>query len=576
MVTLLLLACTGAGHPDADTGSPDSEASDTGDDSDTGTDSETESDSDSGADSDTGSDTDTEGETDTGPPPPVDEDGDGYLSDVDCDDGNPSIHPGATDICDGVDQDCDGDPQGAGSCGDWLRVDEAQAGAWQGEAEDDELIAKTFTSGDGGADSRSLVVRADGPPDAHSDRVKGYYVLESAIPDGAQPMRSAVRSVVTPDDWLTDIDQPLPAGDFNGDGYEDLWFGEYGCDYWTGTAWFVPGPPEDWAARGRQITDVATGAWTEAQICDGFWLSAAAGFDINGDGMDDLVELSGGDPYSPGDGGSLHLVVGRVDPQPLSERISDESTLWNDQGAEWGHLWAVALVGDLDGDGSPDVLTGAPDAGLGVISGAEFASIESAQWSDVAVQWSKLEDDSTAAGPILPSPTPGDFDGDGLDDALAVSVRPVGRDGAERCLDIVSGGAIEPAEFADRLLASACSEVTGETALNEVASDLDGDGVVDPTWGFDTPPPRYSDATGVLTCIVPTSRLVLGGSVVLDDIVWCVGDTYTQFIIGDIDGDGEPELLANDPFYDTDGATGAGTIAVIPGFAIPWDDPTKW
>ncbi|MFT5683061.1 MAG: hypothetical protein ACI8RZ_003988, partial [Myxococcota bacterium] len=38
---------------------------------------------------------------------PVDADGDGSLSDVDCDDDNDSVYPGAEDICDGIDNDCD-------------------------------------------------------------------------------------------------------------------------------------------------------------------------------------------------------------------------------------------------------------------------------------------------------------------------------------------------------------------------------------------------------------------------------------------------------------------------------------
>lgn len=41
--------------------------------------------------------------------PPPDADGDGSRADVDCDDGNAAIHPGAADPCgDGVDQDCTG------------------------------------------------------------------------------------------------------------------------------------------------------------------------------------------------------------------------------------------------------------------------------------------------------------------------------------------------------------------------------------------------------------------------------------------------------------------------------------
>ncbi len=38
-----------------------------------------------------------------------DKDGDGFLVDQDCDDGDPDIHPGAQERCDGVDEDCDGE-----------------------------------------------------------------------------------------------------------------------------------------------------------------------------------------------------------------------------------------------------------------------------------------------------------------------------------------------------------------------------------------------------------------------------------------------------------------------------------
>ncbi len=48
--------------------------------------------------------------SDTGDSAPeyVDLDGDGYLSDVDCDDENIRVNPGADETCDGIDNDCDG------------------------------------------------------------------------------------------------------------------------------------------------------------------------------------------------------------------------------------------------------------------------------------------------------------------------------------------------------------------------------------------------------------------------------------------------------------------------------------
>jgi hypothetical protein len=54
---------------------------------------------------------------------PVDHDGDGYsVCQGDCNDSAPSLHPNATDVCNGVDDNCDGqideDAQGADSDGD--------------------------------------------------------------------------------------------------------------------------------------------------------------------------------------------------------------------------------------------------------------------------------------------------------------------------------------------------------------------------------------------------------------------------------------------------------------------------
>jgi signal transduction histidine kinase len=145
------------------------------------------------------------------------------------------------------------------------------------------------------------------------------------------------------------------AGDVNGDGLADVLVG---APRWAATS---PGHGEvrlylgDREGLQPEPAWVYRGAWPYAQAGRGL----AGGFDVNGDGRDDvLVGLPGWLlPKSSEHRSELQCFLGRPDGLPRTPDWTWESPLPSEG---FGH--SICLVGDMNGDGRPELAVAAPFA----------------------------------------------------------------------------------------------------------------------------------------------------------------------------------------------------------------------
>jgi Putative Ig domain/FG-GAP repeat len=159
------------------------------------------------------------------------------------------------------------------------------------------------------------------------------------------------------DQILAEFGQSVsPAGDVNGDTYDDLLVG---APWWSGQA--------DYEGRAYLFLGSATGLQADPITMDPtdlggayFGGSVAAAGDVNNDGYDDVIvgAPNTGDPSEvveqPG-GGRAYLYLGSAS-GPQSSYTTLEPT--SQVGAEFGS--SVASAGDVNNDGYDDVVIGTP------------------------------------------------------------------------------------------------------------------------------------------------------------------------------------------------------------------------
>jgi hypothetical protein len=446
-----------------------------------------------------------------------DDDADGWTdADGDCDDADGGVYPGAPEDCDGVDQDCDGD------------------------REDGDLSWYADSDGDGfGAGSATIACEAPEP--------SGWAARDGDCDDG--------RAAVNPD-----------AAEICGDGVDqDCTPG--GCRY----------------AGDNALEDI--GSFIEGSA-DGVYLGVRDGADFNGDGYTDFVVAV------PGEG--LRFYHGG----PRAAYGAEAAwVVGNEEG--WERDAVVDVVGDINNDGLADMAAqsiGGPSyrtevwcgdvasspllcatfdigeiptgfVGLGTGEGGSARWLVGGRSGDTTAQVVLIDGDEVVAEPLLGEPgsfgpvsmkSLGDMDGDGLDEA-AVSVWAEDLRGIVYVLSGAEWGSL------DRLGAAAA--VLSGTVDGQMAgflgggADFDGDGLADLARGSPMVLAEGAGFAEVFTGGLPAT----GAAPFLRVDGVTPGDGFGASVaLGDVDGDGAPDLLAGAPYADA-GARDAGTVTLVHG-----------
>lgn len=357
---------------------------------------------------------------------------------------------------------------------------------------------------------------------------------------------------------------PSNVGDLDADGFADF-------------ALMTLAPPEMDRPRFGALAQVHRGSRSGLTAAPSFVLAAAeraCAFaaslvgpgDLNGDGYADLAvgtqqpHTCSGDPDR---GPAVQVFHGGAD------GLREAAPLWVDGPfSASGRTFYPALggVGDVDGDGFPDLLVGIVDflehrpallfrGGKGGLSASPSVRVEAEPG---------LEDERFYFPHRIPSV--GDVDGDGFADVVAVR-RPAYDVDPAGAVHVYYGSAAGPPERPSATLDGAGAEVFAEAISG---GDFDDDGLSDIVFGVGTREEQHLRVhLGAPTGLSPTATHLEHAAPSPDR-----RGPVTVSSPGDFDGDGSSEVVEGAPF-----GAGPGTVSIWPGssggaWAAPIDLPS--
>ncbi|MFH1468368.1 MAG: MopE-related protein [Pseudomonadota bacterium] len=485
------------------------------------------------------------------------------AADGDCDDGDATIHPGASEWCNGVDDDCDGDVDVGLT---WIDVYPDLDGDGWGETAglaSDCLLRAGYSALGGDCDEANARIHP-GATETHCDGID-----QDCSGDVDACAWLADHVTFTGEDGGDYAGGAVAgAGDVDGDGLDDLLIGAPGWNALSsqGVAYLVRGSitPADALLSAADMRLIGDSSSEQAG-------AAVAGVgDVDGDGLHDLLIGAPHDATVGSHGGQAYLVLGRATLADLS--LGGASAVFTAPAAYQEAGASLAGAGDVDGDGLDDLLIGAPLADLPRTNvGAAYLVLGTSHPPDLVLSAADATFSGSLTGESAGTAVAGigDVDGDGLDDLLI---------GAPFAMYTLSGqgaaylvlGTASPAGLslavADAIFTG---ERTGDAAGGAVAGagDVDGDGLFDLLIGAAAAAASATSAgqaylvlgsAGLATATLAGADATFEGDVAGDEMGAALAGA------GDVDGDGFADLLFGAPqAVGPAGATGAAYL--VPG-----------